>query len=66
MPHSTSIDMALYSFNDLTQIRDALINAKIRGVKIRFVYDSRTNQALVNDLIAAGIPDDKATLQQVQ
>lgn len=49
-----SIDMALYSFNDLTQIRDALINAKIRGVKIRFVYDSRTNQALVNDLIAAG------------
>ena len=51
-----SIDMSLYSFNDLTQIRDALINAKLRGVKIRFVYDSRTNQALVNDLIAAGIP----------
>jgi phosphatidylserine/phosphatidylglycerophosphate/cardiolipin synthase-like enzyme len=51
-----SIDMCLYSLNDLTQIRDALINAKIRGVKIRFVYDSRTNQALVNDLIAAGIP----------
>lgn len=57
----TSIDMALYSFNDLTQIRDALINAKIRGVKIRFVYDSRTNQALVNDLIAAGIPMIKRT-----
>jgi len=51
-----SIDMALYSFNDLTQIKDALINAKIRGVKIRFVYDGRPNQALVNDLIAAGIP----------
>ncbi|HJY62551.1 MAG TPA: phospholipase D-like domain-containing protein, partial [Ignavibacteria bacterium] len=51
-----SIDMALYSFNELTQIKDALINAKIRGVKIRFVYDGRTNQALVNDLIAAGIP----------
>jgi hypothetical protein len=51
-----SIDMCLYSFNDLTQIRDALINAKLRGVKVRFVYDSRTNQALVNDLIAAGIP----------
>lgn len=56
-----SIDMALYSFNDLTQIRDALINAKVRGVKIRFVYDSRTNQALVNDLIAAGIPMIKRT-----
>lgn len=51
-----SIDMALYSFNDLTQLRDALINAKLRGVKIRFVYDSRTNQALVNDLVSAGIP----------
>ncbi len=51
-----SIDMALYSFDDLTQVRDALISAKLRGVKIRFVYDSRTNQTLVNDLIAAGIP----------
>lgn len=51
-----SIDMALYSCNDLTQFRDALINAKIRGVKIRFVYDSRTPQALVNDIVAAGIP----------
>ncbi|RPI18233.1 MAG: T9SS C-terminal target domain-containing protein [Ignavibacteriae bacterium] len=58
-----SIDMAVYSFNELTQIRDALINAKIRGVKIRFVYDSRTNQALVNDLIAAGIPIQKRNYQ---
>lgn len=58
-----SIDMALYSFNDLTQIKDALINAKIRGVKIRFVYDSRTNQALVNDLIGAGIPIMKRNYQ---
>ncbi len=58
-----SIDMSLYSFNDLTQIKDALINAKIRGVKIRFVYDSRTNQALVNDLIAAGIPIMKRNYQ---
>jgi len=51
-----SIDMALYSFNDLIPVRDALINAKVRGVKIRFVYENRTNQELVNDLIAAGIP----------
>jgi phosphatidylserine/phosphatidylglycerophosphate/cardiolipin synthase-like enzyme len=51
-----SIDMALYSCDNLTQVRDALISAKVRGVKIRFVYDSRTNQSLVNDLIAAGIP----------
>lgn len=58
-----SIDMALYSFDDLTQIKDALINAKIRGVKIRFVYDSRTNQALVNDLLGAGIPIMKRNYQ---
>jgi phosphatidylserine/phosphatidylglycerophosphate/cardiolipin synthase-like enzyme len=58
-----SIDMALYSFLDLTQIRDALINAKLRGVRIRFVYDSRTNQPLVNDLIAAGIPIQKRNYQ---
>ena len=51
-----SIDMALYSLDNLTQVRDALINAKLRGVKIRFVYDSRTNQTLVNEIIAAGIP----------
>lgn len=53
-----SIDIAIYSFNDLNQIRDAIINAKIRGVKIRLVYDYRTNgtnQQLVNDLLAAGI-----------
>jgi phosphatidylserine/phosphatidylglycerophosphate/cardiolipin synthase-like enzyme len=63
-----SIDMALYSFNDLTQIRDALISAKLRNVKIRFVYDSRAdnggqNQALVNDLIAAGILIQKRNFQ---
>lgn len=53
-----SIDMALYSLDDFTQIRDALINAKLRGVKIRLVYDYRengSNQPLVNDLLAAGI-----------
>jgi hypothetical protein len=50
-----SIDFAIYSFNDLTQIRDALIQAVVRGVKLRIVYDSRTNQALMQDLINAGI-----------
>ncbi|CAN5633990.1 hypothetical protein BH10BAC5_BH10BAC5_00920 [soil metagenome] len=49
-----SIDFAIYSFDNLTAIRDALINAKIRGVKVRIVYDSRTNQALMQDLINAG------------
>ncbi len=54
-----SIDFAIYSFNDLTQIRDALIQAAVRLVKIRIVYDSRTNQALMQDLINAGIPVQK-------
>ncbi len=50
-----SIDFAIYSFNDVTQIRDALLQAVVRGVKLRVVYDSRTNQALMQDLINAGI-----------
>ena len=49
-----SIDFAIYSFDNLTAIRDALIAAKVRGVKIRIVYDSRTNQSLMQDLINAG------------
>lgn len=54
-----SIDMAIYSFNDITAIKDRLIYAVIRGVKIRIVYDSRPNQQLINDLIAAGIKVQK-------
>lgn len=52
-----SIDIAMYSFNEVTQIKDKLINALIRGVKIRMVYDSREGsiQALVQELINAGI-----------
>ncbi|MFA5404433.1 MAG: phospholipase D-like domain-containing protein, partial [Ignavibacteria bacterium] len=50
-----SIDLAIYSFNDLTNLKQALINAMVRGVKIRIVYDSRTIQALMQELINAGI-----------
>ncbi len=50
-----SIDIAMYSFNEINQIRDKLINALIRGVKIRMVYDSRSPQQLVLDLINAGV-----------
>jgi phosphatidylserine/phosphatidylglycerophosphate/cardiolipin synthase-like enzyme len=50
-----SIDLAIYSFNDLTNIRQAILNAFIRGVKIRIVYDSRTIQSLMQELINAGI-----------
>jgi phosphatidylserine/phosphatidylglycerophosphate/cardiolipin synthase-like enzyme len=51
-----SIDMALYSFFDLPQVADALVAAKNRGVKIRFVYDNRPTQNNVQTLINNGIP----------
>lgn len=52
-----SIDFAIYSFNEITQIRDKILNAFTRGVKIRIVYDHRdgNTQALMQDLINAGI-----------
>jgi phosphatidylserine/phosphatidylglycerophosphate/cardiolipin synthase-like enzyme len=50
-----SIDLAIYSFDDLTNLKQALINAMVRGVKIRIVYDSRNIQPLMQELIAAGI-----------
>jgi phosphatidylserine/phosphatidylglycerophosphate/cardiolipin synthase-like enzyme len=56
-----SIDMALYSFFDLPLVADALVAAKNRGVKIRFVYDNRTTQNNVQTLINAGIPILKRT-----
>ncbi len=55
---TSSIDFAIYSFNDLTPIKDKIINAFSRGVKIRIVYDYREGvvQSLMQELIAAGIP----------
>jgi phosphatidylserine/phosphatidylglycerophosphate/cardiolipin synthase-like enzyme len=50
-----SIDMAIYSYDDLVLINQALINALIRGVKIRVIYDSRSNQPLMQELINTGI-----------
>jgi len=51
-----SIDLALYSFFGLNDVANALITAKNRGVKVRFVYDSRTTQNNAAQLITAGIP----------
>lgn len=51
-----SIDLALYSFFGLSDVANALITAKNRGVKVRFVYDSRTNQNNAASIINAGIP----------
>ena len=50
-----SIDLALYSFFGINQIPDAIIAAKNRGVKVRFVYDNRTTQSSVQELLNAGI-----------
>lgn len=35
--------MAIYGYNNVPKIREALINAKNRGVKIRIVYDIDNN-----------------------
>ncbi len=50
-----SIDLALYSFFGITDITNALIAAKDRGVKIRLVYDNRAIQSSVQKLLEAGV-----------
>ncbi len=50
-----SIDLALYSFN-LDDVANAIIAAKNRGIKVRFVYDARNIQSAVQLLLNAGIP----------
>ncbi len=66
-----SIDMAVYSFQDMPEVANALILAKNRGVKIRVVYDHRSTsnpiQNSMQSLISAGIlisqrPPDSSTL----
>jgi phosphatidylserine/phosphatidylglycerophosphate/cardiolipin synthase-like enzyme len=54
---TSSIDFAIYSFNDISTIYDHLISALIRGVKIRVVYDYRDGivQDLMQQIINAGI-----------
>lgn len=54
-----SIDMAVYSFTGLNDAIAALLTAKSRGVKIRVVYDSRTNQPGMTTLLNAGIKMSK-------
>lgn len=52
----STIDVAMYSF-DLAPVADALIAAKDRGVRVRFVYDNRNPyQAQVQRLVQNGIP----------
>lgn len=66
-----SIDMAVYSFQDMPDVANALVLAKNRGVKIRVVYDHRSTQNPIQNsmqsLVASGIlvsqrPPDSPTL----
>ncbi len=45
-----SIDFCLYSMNK-SEISTAIINARDRGVNIRFIYDNRSNQSEVQTII---------------
>ena len=49
-----SIDFCLYSMN-ISGISTAIIDARDRGVKIRFIYQNRSTQSAVQTLISAGI-----------
>jgi len=51
-----SIDVTLWGFEYYTSISDALIKAKNRGVKIRFIYNHTANTPLLNSLIDNNIP----------
>jgi len=51
-----SIDITLWEFTYYTSISTALINAKNRGVKIRFIYNHTAYTPQIDSLIAHGIP----------
>ena len=51
-----SIDITLWGFSYYTSITNALINAKNRGVKIRFVYNHTAFTPWIDSLIAHEIP----------
>ncbi len=51
-----SIDITLWEFAYYNSISTALINAKKRGVKIRFVYNHTAFTPQIDSMIAHGIP----------
>jgi hypothetical protein len=53
---SHSIDITLFEFSYYTDIATALIQAKERGVKIRFIYNHSASTPQLDSLIAHGIP----------
>ncbi len=51
-----SIDITLWEFSGVPSVTEALILAKNRGVKIRFIYNHMTDSSQVDSLVAHGIP----------
>jgi HKD family nuclease len=51
-----SIDVTLWEFSGVPSVTQALISAKKRGVKIRFIYNHLTDSSQVDSLVAHGIP----------
>ncbi len=55
------IDIALYGWDNIPEITDAIIKAKARGVKIRLVYDTSSNP-YYNDMASIiNLADEKST-----
>jgi len=51
-----SIDITLWEFHGVPSVTEALIKAKNRGVKIRFIYNHMSDSSQVDSLVAHGIP----------
>ena len=53
----TSIDIAMYGWNNVPDLYNALLNAKNRGVKIRVVYDNSTSQYYEDNFMIIDLSD---------
>jgi phosphatidylserine/phosphatidylglycerophosphate/cardiolipin synthase-like enzyme len=51
-----SIDITLWEFSGVASVTEALIRAKNRGVKIRFIYNQMPDSSQVDSLKVHGIP----------
>lgn len=57
----TSIDIALYGWDNIKEIYNALLDAKSRGVKIRLVYDTSKNNYYPQTQSLVSIADNSST-----
>ena len=56
-----SIDIAIYGWDNIEEITNAIINAKSRGVKIRLVYDTSDNSYYKDTPYLVRLADESAT-----